>query len=285
MLRAVAEDVAGPGGVAAGRLDPVEEVAIVGLGELGVVEVVEVAEDPEEAPGDRRVPHPPEVGDRAADPFVGREGRVEVLGGHPDGDQLGLDPVVAHQGGEVGGVGLVAADVGVGVDDRRVADHPLDPLGEARLAGEHGGPGSMRWAGLRRRAIVDGGGEGPGVNGGGSRRRRGGRLTRGVCYNSQGRIRTVATTGPGVEDAPGHRRGIARLALRPEPGEVVAREVRARDGRNVLQIRIELGLLQLEVEGRPDGVRPHSFPTYLDYLRHRAAARDLGGRASRRSGP
>jgi UvrB/uvrC motif len=59
----------------------------------------------------------------------------------------------------------------------------------------------------------------------------------------------------------------------PDPGEVVAREIRARDGRHVLQVRIELGLLQLEVEGRPDGVRPHGFPTYFDYLRHRASTR------------
>jgi len=67
----------------------------------------------------------------------------------------------------------------------------------------------------------------------------------------------------------------------PEPGEVMAREVRARDGRMVLQVRIDLGLLQLEVEGRPDGVRPHNFATYLDYLRHRAASRGLapGGKA------
>jgi hypothetical protein len=63
----------------------------------------------------------------------------------------------------------------------------------------------------------------------------------------------------------------------PEPGEVVAREVRARDGRTVLQIRVELGALQLEVGGRPDGTRPHGFPTYLDYLRYRAAARSPGG--------
>jgi hypothetical protein len=67
----------------------------------------------------------------------------------------------------------------------------------------------------------------------------------------------------------------------PEPGDVVAREVRARDGRLVLQIRVELGVLQLEVEGRPDGLRPHNFVSYLDYLRHRAAARGLtpGGKA------
>jgi hypothetical protein len=59
----------------------------------------------------------------------------------------------------------------------------------------------------------------------------------------------------------------------PEPGEVLAREVRARDGRLVLQVRIELGVLQLELGGRPDGLRPHGFSTYLDYLRHNAAGR------------
>ena len=62
----------------------------------------------------------------------------------------------------------------------------------------------------------------------------------------------------------------------PEPGEVLAREIRARDGRNVLQIRIELGVLQLEVAGRPDGSRPHGATTYLDYLRHHAASRGPG---------
>jgi hypothetical protein len=59
----------------------------------------------------------------------------------------------------------------------------------------------------------------------------------------------------------------------PEPGEVIAREVQARDGRTVIQIRVELGVLQLEVSGRPDGARPHGFPTYLDYLRYRATGR------------
>jgi hypothetical protein len=67
----------------------------------------------------------------------------------------------------------------------------------------------------------------------------------------------------------------------PEPGEHQAREVKARDGRMVLQIRIELGVLQLEAGGRPDGLRPHGFMTYLDYLRHHAASRGLapGGKA------
>jgi hypothetical protein len=67
----------------------------------------------------------------------------------------------------------------------------------------------------------------------------------------------------------------------PEPGEVIAREVRARDGRTVVQVRVELGVLQMEVGGRPDGTRPHGFATYLDYLRYRAAGRGQvpGGKA------
>jgi hypothetical protein len=68
----------------------------------------------------------------------------------------------------------------------------------------------------------------------------------------------------------------------PECGEQQAREVRARDGREVLQVRIELGVLQLEVTGRPDGVRPHGFDCYLDYLRHVAAR---GGTARGRKAP
>ena len=70
-----------------------------------------------------------------------------------------------------------------------------------------------------------------------------------------------------------------------EPSERLAREVRARDGRKVLQVRIELGVLQLEVTGRPDGVRPHGFVTYLDYLRHSATGRGQTPAQVRRAGP
>lgn len=59
----------------------------------------------------------------------------------------------------------------------------------------------------------------------------------------------------------------------PELDEVEAREVHARDGRTVVQIRIDLGLLQMEFDGRPDGARPRGFATYLDYLRHRSRIR------------
>jgi hypothetical protein len=51
-----------------------------------------------------------------------------------------------------------------------------------------------------------------------------------------------------------------------EPGEVAARMVRGSDGRDVLQMRIEMGVIQLEVDGRPDGERPGGADTYYDYL-------------------
>lgn len=53
-------------------------------------------------------------------------------------------------------------------------------------------------------------------------------------------------------------------------GVVQARLVRAADGREVLQMRVDLGLLQMETTGRPDGSRPHSATTYFDHLRREA---------------
>jgi UvrB/uvrC motif len=69
----------------------------------------------------------------------------------------------------------------------------------------------------------------------------------------------------------------------PDKGKQLAREARAGDGRKVLQVRIELGVLQLEVTGRPDGARPHGFVTYLDYLRYVASGRAhaLGSKTTR----
>ena len=54
---------------------------------------------------------------------------------------------------------------------------------------------------------------------------------------------------------------------RYQPGVISARIVRASGRRKVLQMRIELGLLQMEFTGRPDGERPGDKETYLDYLR------------------
>lgn len=60
-----------------------------------------------------------------------------------------------------------------------------------------------------------------------------------------------------------------------EPGEISARQMETADGREVLQMRVELGLLQLEIEGRPDGTRPGGMATYLDYLRELADEADF----------
>lgn len=46
-----------------------------------------------------------------------------------------------------------------------------------------------------------------------------------------------------------------------------ARIVAGQDGEaDVLQMRVEMGIIQMAVDGRPDGIRPEGFATYLDYL-------------------
>jgi hypothetical protein len=50
------------------------------------------------------------------------------------------------------------------------------------------------------------------------------------------------------------------------PGEVNARRVKARNGREVIQMRVDMGLLQMETDLRPDGMKPHGAETYFDYL-------------------
>ena len=51
-----------------------------------------------------------------------------------------------------------------------------------------------------------------------------------------------------------------------ETDEVSVRIVPGVDKRDVLQMRVDMGLLQLEVSGRPDGDRPEGYETYLDLL-------------------
>ncbi len=49
------------------------------------------------------------------------------------------------------------------------------------------------------------------------------------------------------------------------PGEVNCRRIIGRDGEEKIQMRLDLGMLQMETKGRPDGKRPHG----LDYHEHR----------------
>ena len=56
-----------------------------------------------------------------------------------------------------------------------------------------------------------------------------------------------------------------------EPGSVAARRVQCNDGKPRLQLRVDLGILQMNEHGRPDGRRPHGYATLLDY--HQTLAR------------
>ncbi len=51
-----------------------------------------------------------------------------------------------------------------------------------------------------------------------------------------------------------------------KPDAIQVRLIRTVQGRKVMQMRVELGILQMELQGRPDGTRPGGADTYLDYL-------------------
>jgi len=50
-----------------------------------------------------------------------------------------------------------------------------------------------------------------------------------------------------------------------EAGHVMARRIRGDDGRDRIQLRLDLGILQMETTGRPDGRRPHDQESLLDH--------------------
>lgn len=51
-----------------------------------------------------------------------------------------------------------------------------------------------------------------------------------------------------------------------DPDSVSVRLVKGKDGRELIQMRIEMGLLQLETQGRPDGEAPNGAASYYHYL-------------------
>ena len=48
-----------------------------------------------------------------------------------------------------------------------------------------------------------------------------------------------------------------------KPGEVTVRRITSSDGQPRIQMRLDLGLLQMEIEGRPDGHKPHGCESLL----------------------
>jgi hypothetical protein len=50
-----------------------------------------------------------------------------------------------------------------------------------------------------------------------------------------------------------------------QPGKVMVRRFKGRDGTDKIQLRLDLGIVQMNADGRPDGKQPHGHPTLLDF--------------------
>lgn len=62
-----------------------------------------------------------------------------------------------------------------------------------------------------------------------------------------------------------------------EPGTIKVRKILGSDGKEKLQLRIDLGLIQMETSGRPDGLEPHNCESLLEYHQGRAARLEKKG--------
>ena len=56
-----------------------------------------------------------------------------------------------------------------------------------------------------------------------------------------------------------------------ESGSIKVRKITGLDGREKLQLRVDLGVLQMEMSGRPDGQHPHHCESLLQYHQKKAA--------------
>lgn len=55
-----------------------------------------------------------------------------------------------------------------------------------------------------------------------------------------------------------------------EPGQIKVRKILGDDGKEKVQLRIDLGLIQMDLVGRPDGQKPHGCESLLAYHQRRA---------------
>jgi|TARA_B100001964_G_C14024127_1_gene505244 hypothetical protein len=67
-----------------------------------------------------------------------------------------------------------------------------------------------------------------------------------------------------------------------DPGKMNVRIIEASDGREVLQLRVELGIVQMEVFGRPDGVLQDGYSSLLDLFEDRGTHGGLDSEMCRR---
>jgi len=56
-----------------------------------------------------------------------------------------------------------------------------------------------------------------------------------------------------------------------QPGQVVVRKFRGKDGVDKIQLRVDLGLLQMNAKGRPDGKRPFGHESLLEHFQEQLA--------------
>src|SRR5881397_1138291 len=54
-----------------------------------------------------------------------------------------------------------------------------------------------------------------------------------------------------------------------KPGQVVVRKFKSKDGKEKIQLRVDLGLLQMNAEGRPDGKRPFGRESLFEHFKAR----------------
>ena len=62
-----------------------------------------------------------------------------------------------------------------------------------------------------------------------------------------------------------------------EPGMIKVRKILGTDGKEKIQLRIDLGLIQMETTGRPDGQEPHEYESLLEYHRSRSKRTEKKG--------
>lgn len=55
-----------------------------------------------------------------------------------------------------------------------------------------------------------------------------------------------------------------------EPGQLQVRKITGTDGREKLQLRLDMGVLQMEMNGRPDGRTPHGCESEFEHQMERA---------------
>ena len=54
-----------------------------------------------------------------------------------------------------------------------------------------------------------------------------------------------------------------------QPGQVVVRKFVGKDGREKIQLRVDLGLLQMNATGRPDGKLPFGHESLYEHFQNR----------------